>query len=1083
MKMHKQKNYILRTKSGGAKLWRRRIISLVLVQVMLLSNAALAGEIFYVKQIDCLSPELTLHTSIIQDGFRAFIKNEPFSSSGMFERLHSDPRLAEDPLYEISQYAFAYLEAAGEKALERYSNVHRGTGQHSLISTWLFDYARDIVLEYLDLDPKEYIVIFGGLRRLETLKAQIKQKGKRCSVLESNKDFGLPLGVGALAVRKKDLPRGVPFQTGGGTVKLVSRGFVIWADAPERFEAGTPNIMGIILFAKALRISQNFNCQDVFKQRKLDDSIKADVITEEILSADDFEGLSGEELFVELSKSLVGGGVTVPTLEGDIPYINFDNGASTPTFEPVWQAVCKTWRSQVDLSTAMPRAVKDITSRFFGAPQGSYDITFTSNATEGVNVVASNIRDSVDEETEVVVINTLLEHNSNELPWRTIPGVKLIRLPVDEVGFIELEQLRKVMQQYVHEKKKKKQRIIVAVSGASNVLGTMNNISEISEIVHDFEDAELLVDAAQLAAHANINMERDRIDHLVFSGHKIYAPFGSGGLISRKGLLDEKHPDLVHARLEGVRNLVGLAALGKSMDLIMRIGRKTIEHKEQTMTKRLLEGLADIPGVRVYGVSNPESERMHNRGPVVAFSVDGIPHNIVAWELAERGGIGVRNGCFCAHLPVKEILGVSWLRNLLNIIGVIIMPRLTHAFLPGLVRVSLGIENTQEEIDHFLSTLREITQTRVSVINRLLSLTHNGSPFVPFSLLGKDMVDMQEKMIEEVYLSLDDPFSSLALTCRQAGVTERDIDLIINQIKSLGENGKEVTKRLQERITNRLKSRQARGVLEQEVRQAKNKKEFSRSIIRIVRDNDVEGSAFVIAETPDYYILLSNTHVAKDKKTVILTTNSELVRAEEFVVALNEGIGKASVVLRHIEDLPVPEDIAIFAISKKEVERILGKGEKLKRINLISSFKEGEFATVVSGRNGTVSTGELVSIGSMVILLDSHVVGGDSGSPILIKTENGYSAVAVSAQGGDTEVVGVIGVRITPKIIKDMLAALEGKDTSSFKVVTDDESLKNAIKEFLLAMFNRQESLDVMQVPKCERTFLFEKDMLIELAI
>ncbi|MBI5544453.1 MAG: aminotransferase class V-fold PLP-dependent enzyme, partial [Deltaproteobacteria bacterium] len=144
---------------------------------------------------------------------------------------------------------FAELERGVHAALETYSNVHRGSGHHSLVSTRLFEQAREIVLEHLGLKPNKHVVIFCSPRRAQALEARLEPGTYRCV---SSLDLGLPLGVRALAVERKHLPRGVPFEPGGGTARLVAPGWVIWAQAPDRFEAGTPAIVNVIALAKAL---------------------------------------------------------------------------------------------------------------------------------------------------------------------------------------------------------------------------------------------------------------------------------------------------------------------------------------------------------------------------------------------------------------------------------------------------------------------------------------------------------------------------------------------------------------------------------------------------------------------------------------------------------------------------------------------------------------------------------------------------------------------------------------------------------------------------------------------------------------
>jgi hypothetical protein len=250
--------------------------------------------------------------------------------------VHAESRTVQVlPLQEIEKptstemaEAFTELKHGVHVALETYSNVHRGSGHNSLVSTHLYEHARDIVLEYLGLDKENYVVIFSTPRRAELLKARLKPNSYQ---MVSSQDFGLPLGVRAFAVNRKALPRGVPFQTGGGTARLVAPGWVIWANVPDKFEAGTPAIVNVIAFAKALRLSQQFG-KDVFR----DSSAETQTATE-ILFHDELEKYSGRELLDQLRQTLIGRDVCVPTLEGSRPFINLDNGASTPTFTPIWR--------------------------------------------------------------------------------------------------------------------------------------------------------------------------------------------------------------------------------------------------------------------------------------------------------------------------------------------------------------------------------------------------------------------------------------------------------------------------------------------------------------------------------------------------------------------------------------------------------------------------------------------------------------------------------------------------------------------------------------------------------------------------
>jgi selenocysteine lyase/cysteine desulfurase len=594
--------------------------------------------------------------------------------------------------------AFEELERGVHTALETYSNVHRGSGHNSVVSTHLFEQARDIVLEHLGLSKSKYVVIFCTPRRAEALKAQLKPGSYRTA---SSQDIGLPLGVRALAVDRRALPEGVPFQAGGGTARLVSPGWVIWAGAPERFEAGTPAIVNVIAFAKALRLIQDFG-SDAFEN-----PVAEKLTAAEIVRHDELDEYSGRELLHHLVQTLIGRDLLVPTAQGARPYVNLDNGASTPTFEPIWNAVCKTWRQPTPVQRAIVSEVKSICAEVLGAPLSDYDVTFTSNTTESINLVAESLSRESGQDAEPVVINTILEHNSNELPWRTVPGCSLIRLPVDARGFVDLSELETQLREHNETGRHGPDRVeLVAVSGASNVLGVYNDLAKISRITHHY-GARLLVDAAQLVAHRKVSMQATGIDYLAFSAHKTYAPFGTGVLVARKGLLNFGPAELGLIQSSGEENVVGIAALGKALVLLRRIGLDVIREQEQALTEQALRGMAQVPSLTIYGIADPDSPEFAQRGGVIAFGLKGLGPHQVARQLGERGGIGVRSGCHCAHLLVKRLLGIPlWAQQIQRLI-VTLFRRIE---LPGVVRVSLGIENSEEDVETLIQVLGGIAR-------------------------------------------------------------------------------------------------------------------------------------------------------------------------------------------------------------------------------------------------------------------------------------------------------------------------------------------------------------------------------------
>jgi selenocysteine lyase/cysteine desulfurase len=247
---------------------------------------------------------------------------------------------------------------------------------------------------------------------------------------------------------------------------------------------------------------------------------------------------------------------------------------------------------------------------------------------------------------------------------------------------------------------------LVTVSGASNVLGVFNDLAEISRIVHRY-GARLLVDAAQLVAHRQVEMKRWEIDYLACSAHKVYAPFGSGVLVARKGLLHFSPAELALIQSSGEENAGGIAALGKALVLLQRIGLEVIRAEEQALTGRALRGLTQIPGLTIYGVKEPDSPRFAQKGGVIVFELKGLMANRVAQELAERGGIGVRYGCHCAHMLVKRLLNIHPLLEQFQRLIVTLFPKLS---LPGLTRVSLGIENSAEDVDTLMHVLGQIAR-------------------------------------------------------------------------------------------------------------------------------------------------------------------------------------------------------------------------------------------------------------------------------------------------------------------------------------------------------------------------------------
>ncbi|MFW9877851.1 MAG: aminotransferase class V-fold PLP-dependent enzyme [Candidatus Thorarchaeota archaeon] len=637
--------------------------------------------------------------------------------------------------------AFKELERAIFTALKTYSNVHRGTGHNSLITTALFERAREIVLESLKLEKGKYFLIFCSPLRCNIFTTQLESNEYR---IISSKNYGLPLGLRAIAIKKKSLRKCSVIYTGGGMIKHVTSNSVEWASLPERFEAGTPSIVNVIALAKAIQLNQNII--DVFQKEQ----VKLAKQLEEILYQDEIFRYSGKKLLSKLKKLLIGRYIRVPTIDGLKNFINLDNAASTRSFIPIWNTYIEILTQAHNLNNTIINEVKKICSRFLNAPLENYEIIFTLNTTEAINIVAINLAKSLKKNIKPVVVNTIMEHHSNELPFRYIPGVNLIRISVNDEGFIDLNELENVLQEYNQNKKIETNPVqIVTISGVSNVLGTRNDLQSISQIVHKY-GAKLLVDGAQLVAHHKTDIKNNEIDYFAFSGHKIYAPFGSGALIVKKGLLTFDKTELDRIKSSGEENVVGIATLGKAILLLEKIGIDVIENYERDLTRFALNRLNEIKEIEIFGVKSANSMKFSKRGAIISFNLKNVPHNLAAKELAEYGGIGIRNGCFCAHMLIQQILKVQQIRILGARMTSIVIPKKTGMCLPGTLRVSFGIENDKADIEILLNIIKKINQKPRFMINKLLAQTYNGTLFLPKNRIEqkiRSFIDLTTKSI------------------------------------------------------------------------------------------------------------------------------------------------------------------------------------------------------------------------------------------------------------------------------------------------------------------------------------------------
>jgi selenocysteine lyase/cysteine desulfurase len=337
------------------------------------------------------------------------------------------------------------------------------------------------------------------------------------------------------------------------------------------------------------------------------------------------------------------------------------------------------------------------------APQNLYDIHFTLNTTEAINIAASGISGGEQGGNSAILIS-ILEHNSNDLPWRQNISGGVLRIYADKEGFIDSAELERILEKHSNYESKKRITLL-AFTGASNVTGSCNRIKEITGMAHRY-GVRVLVDAAQLIAHRKIDMEQCGIDFLVFSGHKVYAPFGTGVLIARKGLLNFSPERVNEIRSSGEENLAGIAALSKSLSLLQRTGMDVILEEEQMLLKSALDSMTEIEGIKIHGINSSSSERFSDRGPVIAFSLKKVWPDKIAIGLANNG-IGIRYGCHCAHLLVKNLLHVGPALERFQFIMAGIFSGIRY---PGVARVSFGIGTSKDDIDNFVDSLKKINE-------------------------------------------------------------------------------------------------------------------------------------------------------------------------------------------------------------------------------------------------------------------------------------------------------------------------------------------------------------------------------------
>lgn len=355
-------------------------------------------------------------------------------------------------------------------------------------------------------------------------------------------------------------------------------------------------------------------------------------------------------------------------------------------------------------------------------PQQYFAFCAGSGSTAALNRLARALMRCRPQRSLVAV--SLMEHHANDLPHRKY-AKRIVHLPLTgqapALGAVDLRALERLLAQCGSEIN------YVAVSAASNVTGILNPIHEIAALAHAY-GAWVIVDASQQVAHAPLAMndavaaERS-LDAVVFSGHKLYAPGAPGVAVVRRGLLESQEPDelgggmvddvslsgyqvtqqLPDREEAGTPAIIGTVQLGAVLKVLRAIGLAQIHAAEHRQLQWLLTELQAMPEVHLYGdLDEVRSPRLGT----VSFNVAGLEHGLVAAVLNDYYNVAVRNGCFCAHPYVRELLKPElWMLDL--------DPDADDAVVlldqwRGMVRASLGLYTTDDDIEALLTGIRDL---------------------------------------------------------------------------------------------------------------------------------------------------------------------------------------------------------------------------------------------------------------------------------------------------------------------------------------------------------------------------------------
>ncbi|WP_371603955.1 aminotransferase class V-fold PLP-dependent enzyme [Streptomyces sp. NBC_01220] len=416
---------------------------------------------------------------------------------------------------------------------------------------------------------------------------------------------------------------------------------------------------------------------------------------------------------------VLGKDVTVPLVTGgEVTYAALDYAASAPALQRVWDDVAAYapyygsvhrgagYLSQ--LSTDLFESSRVTVAEFLGCRDDD-QVVFTRSTTDSLNLLAA----ALPADCQVFVFET--EHHASLLPWRDARVTYLNAPRTPDQAVETLERALAGRDPYGPA--------LVCVTGASNVTGELWPVKELAAAAHA-HGARIVLDAAQLAPHHPVDIAELDVDWVAFSGHKLYAPFGSGVLAGRSDWLTAAEPYLAGggasrqvarradggvdvewhttaARHEaGSPNVIGVYSIASACKALTEAGFDSLVAREQRLVAEVRAGLAEVPEVKVLSLFGDDAPRVG----VISFVVAGWNSSHFAAALSAEYGIGVRDGLFCAHPLVRTLLGSDP-----QDVGECGAPEAE----PGekslnAIRISFGAGTPDEHVERFLRAVKEL---------------------------------------------------------------------------------------------------------------------------------------------------------------------------------------------------------------------------------------------------------------------------------------------------------------------------------------------------------------------------------------